>query len=212
MNTPSILTNINTHNSTKPITRCFKKRHCNRPTCHMCIARRRDYIVNQMFPKLDELRLEQHLTITILGFHGSFEEAFDLLFLLRPKFLRILNKTAPIFCCLSVVENSENSERIVPHFHIICSNDIDRRELIEMFIALFGIEVKAHSRALGKTREDLKRLIGYWLDQNVRPTSINKPKWKRLLTGPRGILLGRPKYHFAPEEFRLLEEMNNATF
>ena len=209
MNTPPSLININTHNSTKPRTRCFKKRHCNRPSCYMCIARRRDYIVQQLFPKIDELQLEQHLTITILGFKGSFNEAFELLFTLRPRLIRKLNKIAPVFCCLSVVENSFDQERVVPHFHLLCSDEIKPKVVEMMFFELFSIEIITNVNEFGKTKQDLKKLIGYWLDQNVRPSSPNKPKWRRLLTGPRGIFLGRPKYYFAPEEFRLLEEMSN---
>lgn len=208
MTTPSLM-NIITHNSTKAITKCYKKRPCYRPTCYDCIARRRSFIVEQLFPKMDELMLDQHLVVTIPGFKGTFSQAFELLFQLRAPFLRKLSKIAPVFCCLSVVESSANQNRVVPHFHLLCSEEIAKEMVRTIFLESWGMEVNMSSTAFGKTKKDLKNLIGYWLEQNLKPSAPNKPKHKRLLTGPRGILLGRPKYHFAPEEFRLLEEMTN---
>ncbi len=207
MPNPSLV-NIITHNSTKPITKCYSIRPCHRPNCLNCLHRKKKYIAEQVYPKIDELELEQHLTITVLGFLGSLNDGLNLLLQIRPALIRKLKKIAPVFSCTSVSINEYKNGDPVPHFHMLCSDKINKPKIKEIFLKTWGFEVNVSQRKFGQTKEDLKNIFGYWLEQNVKPSMPYKARFKRLITGPSGILLGRPKYHYAPLEFRLLEEMN----
>ncbi|RYZ77777.1 MAG: hypothetical protein EOP05_00500 [Proteobacteria bacterium] len=190
-----LLNNIR-HNSHNRFSLCSRKRHCRKEiTCEYCWNRKRSFIVNQTADLTAAWRFSTFTTVAVMGFRGNAMAAFLTLKSIRSLFHKRIFQSSK-FICFSVVatQKLDGDLRVTPHWHFISDGTITSKRIRLVLSRVapelkFNIQVKSFSSSSGTVR----RIVGYCMDNNYRPSLTHKPKHMRLISASRGLFTGRPR-------------------
>jgi hypothetical protein len=95
---------------------------------------------------------------------------------------------------------------LTPHIHFL-SSEIPKEEIKRIAPIKFFISPILNCKDVGKPWEDnLRRIVGYFLDQNHKPLLSFRPKKKQLLTASKPFRIGKP-YKYDNIEKHALSEL-----